>query len=326
MGLKGLAIVLGAGASRGAKNGGEHEVPVDANFFTVAKKLWKSMHKKDSKTVGVWRGFKEGLKQAGVPDASLKSLENTATYLEARKSITLEKKSGHPANYGEILDNLNQVIYYTLKGTGGDQSCEIHKALFECVKPKVVISFNYDLIADQTLLEMEKLAWWKKEYCGTDGKGKGYGKRDTTIHFLKLHGSINWKKNGRGHRLIKKPSENRGFILPADAPGSPYIIPPIAVKNISGPLAGNWKAARSKLTDSKGCIIWGYSFPRTDNAALILFRTALRKTGRKNIIVVNPDYSVAERAEELLGLKKGTVKYCPSMERFLFDQKKLEIK
>lgn len=137
-------------------------------------------------------------------------LEQLSTFLEARASLRgIQLGVGRPHNHAEALESLKVLVCYVLRAEGGTRACELHKRLFELAKPSAVISFNYDLIADQSMLKAGLLDWRATEYRGASraavptSRGTAYklfqGGRDShAIALLKLHGSIHFEKVKRG--------------------------------------------------------------------------------------------------------------------------------
>jgi hypothetical protein len=262
-------------------------------------------------------------------------------YLEARSSLSaIQIGRGRPRKFIEALEALKIVVCHVLRGTGGTRSCDLHRALFDLVKPRAVLSFNYDLIADQTMLELGILNWTIKQYRGarrievpTDRGSKYLVVNTRKLHgqrsLLKLHGSMNWEEQGRGtgYRLsgCKPPSTLGEPLTYVRVPDKPYIVPPVAAKmQIEKPeLREHWQDAVSHLKEAPSWVIWGYSFPTTDTISQVLFRAALaRHKKAKPVLVINPDMSVAARVKTVCD--KVDVEQSASMERFLLDNKELE--
>ena len=347
MSLKGYAIILGAGASKGARVG-TVSPPLDAEFFATAKHEFSkrgpngSLHERGSKA---WKKFYNSIKQAGLRKDMLLEwrLEEATTYLEARtKMNSLQTRQGQPKKFRNLLEDLKRAICYVLAKTNGDKKCSLHRKLFELTNPESVITFNYDLIADSTLMQMGRLSWTRKEYSGYGGTKRfpmsvyaehrraniRYVKPTrigNAIHLLKLHGSMHWERNQKGgkHRLAVAalPSDFGDFRFDV-APTRPLIVPPLAAKMEirETALKHLWVAARKRLSDAPGWIIWGYSFPQTDTVAMVLFRTALELNKRpKPVIVINPDKGAAERIRKYL--RKVRVHHFASIEKFLLDHR-----
>jgi len=329
------AIILGAGASYGSMAGATTP-PLDSNFLKVAGTSLSGR----SRSVGdrnAWKGLIKALKKAGIEKehAISQRLEQLATYLEARSNMSsLQLGRGQPKRYAEALDRLKDVICRTLEARNGTNACKLHRLLFERVNPSAVITFNYDLIADQTLLDLGKLNWAHSEYAGSKTmivkRKRPYVPRrnvSNRVRMLKLHGSMNWNKNRRGgsHSLVCSSVPTRSLQY-KDSPKDPLIVPPIASKiDIhDGALRRQWALAVAELRTAPGWIIWGYSFPATDTVTQVLCRTALaRHRKHKPVIVVNPDFSTQERVKQLVG--KVRIEQWSSIERFLLEAGALSI-
>lgn len=340
-------IVLGAGASKAAHTKSGNSPPLDQNFLESATNRFKNLRSngKHRDCVQTWKNFKKQISRAGLrfKDVKLWKLEQLSTFLEARANLRgLQLDAGQPKDYTKALMLLNRVVAHALQRMGGVEPCMLHKWLFESADPTAVITFNYDLIADQTLLNMGKLNWRRDEYTGkararvptADGGVKyqffNAGRQDNTTRLIKLHGSMNWEKLLRGidYRLsgvIPPNGANQQFMY-VSVPDRPYIIPPVAAKMQikEKPLRDHWYQALDFLHDAKRWIIWGYSFPQSDTIAQVLFRTALAKHRRKKpVFVVNPDPTAATRVLNIC--RKVEVKHYYSMEEFLIKEGSLKV-
>ncbi len=170
MNYNNFVIILGAGASKGAMLESKETPPLDGEFLFRAKKL-VGQNRLQGKAKIAWQNFRRNIEAVGLkPDDIVKwRLEQLSTYLEARiRMRSLQIKAGQPAKYHEALSSLNQLICYVFIKTGGTKPCRLHKKIFEFINPKAVITFNYDLIADQSLMEMNRLSWTNKEYAGSN--------------------------------------------------------------------------------------------------------------------------------------------------------------
>jgi hypothetical protein len=257
--------------------------------------------------------------------------------LEARSHLKgLQLGQGRPREHARALELLKIVVCHVLQLEGGTKTCELHKRLFAEVDPTAVISFNYDLIADQSLLALNKLNWHGADYkCAThalvpsDNGRISYklirrqADRDR-VPLLKLHGSIHYEqlRRGTGFRLsgVQLPSGATPTFTYEKVPKVPYLIPPVAskIEIKQQELRDRWYAALDHLHDAPLWIVWGYSFPQTDTISQVLFRTALaRNRKKKPVLIVNPDSLVARRVEDVC-VKVRTEHYA-SMERLLFE-------
>lgn len=333
-------VILGAGASRGARVEGQRTPPLDADFLSRAGKIFHQRRVRGSQPVRAWRKFQKYLQKAGLKYQEIESwrLEQLSTFLEARSNLKgLQLSAGRPQEYAQALAKLKEVVGHTLVLCGGTRPCELHRMLFEGLRPKGVISFNYDLIADQTLLKMGRLNWRRSEYRGSQfarvvsEKGASYSRNIGTarlrgaIPLIKLHGSIHWQKlrRGDGYRIsgCRLPEGKAGTFTFVSVPTPPYLVPPVAAKIEikDGALRKRWYHAVDHLHKARTWIIWGYSFPQTDTIAQVMFRTALSRNRRsKRVILVNPDASAQNRVVDVC--RKVKVEQFSSMEAFLLER------
>ena len=340
--LKNSVVILGAGASKGALVSGGRTPPLDAEFLAAAADLFRSKRArgKNRAMVVSWNSFKRHLAGAGLKFREVKGwrLEQLSTFLEARANLRgLQLGRGQPRDYAQALEALKIMVCHVLNASGGTRNCSLHEMLFKSIFPKAVISFNYDLIADQSLLELEFLNWRSAEYrCARHvgvplDRGRTAFKPITSriiendVPLIKLHGSIHYERlrRGSGFRLsgIALPEGGHKRFEFSRVPKRPYLIPPVAAKIEikQKALRERWYSAVDHLYQANSWLIWGYSFPQTYTIAHVLFRTALARNRKsKRVVVIDPDMSVAERVREIC--QKVNVHQYPSMERFLLDQ------
>ncbi|HEX7802596.1 MAG TPA: hypothetical protein VF471_07570 [Pseudoxanthomonas sp.] len=341
-------VILGAGASKGAVLTGKLNPPLDAEFLGAARNFFKKKRESAWRTHHkVWNELNRYLKKAGLEFDDIQNwrLEQLSTFLEARSELTgLQMNKGHPVEYKNALVALKGVVASVLIQSGGFGVCKLHSRLIERSSPHAIVSFNYDLIADQTLASLGRLKWDAQTYCGDRVMRVRRNVHRMPVLFevpryrgvnsvplLKLHGSINWErlpKSGSGaHRLI-------GVVPMFDLEDSleaqfytkePFIIPPIAAKTeIPEALSVIWREAMRRLHSATEWIIWGYSFPMTDTISQVLFRSALvGHVKPKTVVIINPDYGAAGRAKDVCG--NVSIKYYPSMERFLLERQWMQI-
>jgi hypothetical protein len=295
-------------------------------------------------SVQAWKAFQSHLRSAGLNFSEVRQwrLEQLSTFLEARASLRgMQLEQGRPRDYAKALDSLKAMVCHALVAEGGTRSCELHKLLCEASKPKAVISFNYDLIADQSLAELGALNWRDEQYRGArfaalpaENSNKLYYKGiyptrgEKGVPLLKLHGSIHYAKldRGTGFRLsgAHLPTDSNSGFKYELVPDEPYLIPPIAAKIEikQKELRSRWYDALDYLHEAPAWIIWGYSFPVTDTISQVLFRTALARNKKsKPVIVVNPDYSTVKRVQDVC--RKVSIEHYPSMEKLLMDHGKI---
>src|SRR5437762_10868340 len=89
--LRGAAIILGAGASKGAQVLGKRTPPLDAEFLRVTIEYFrrKRARGKGQSIVKVWNDFCKNLRSAGLDPAIIGHwrLEQLSTFLEARANL-----------------------------------------------------------------------------------------------------------------------------------------------------------------------------------------------------------------------------------------------
>ena len=166
-----------------------------------------------------------------------------------------------------------------------------------------IITFNWDLTIERSL----------EEYRGDPGFLYTYShkREDKRFTLLKPHGSIDWfeksairglvpeKKVGRlDDELYYYPRFNRAE-HPKLKEVPPVIVPPVALKEFGFDfLKRTWRFVYRAVSDATEFHIIGYSLPREDQFARLVFRRAIRNNilkARKRkerpakVIVINPD-------------------------------------
>ena len=187
-----------------------------------------------------------------------------------------------------------------------------------------IISFNWDLILDQLLF-------------GDAITGASYGFTKNRIKgplLLKPHGSLNWFERELGSRLksvkrvpIFDPDGSasiyafREFRAPVSSKRvyTPLIVPPVYLKNFETPVfKALWRNCVTILSRARKVVFLGYSMPLADLHAQFIMRCSFHKqierqptraSRRKNavgpaeVVIVNPDWSAAQRISEIVGPK-----------------------
>jgi hypothetical protein len=125
--------------------------------------------------------------------------------------------------------------------------------------------------------------------------------RKSYVRFLKMHGSMNWRKDGKGISLSSRPyriSDDHAIVPPQ------WQKDVLSSKSIYRPI---WREARAALETAKFMIVAGYSAPLTDLLAQTLFRCRNRPTGKtvganhlKMLAIANPDRAARRHLLELL--------------------------
>lgn len=155
------------------------------------------------------------------------------------------------------------------------------------------------------------------------------GQKSIGVPLLKLHGSLNWVIDVTGDqpqlhevfpkelkRLLLLPdrlTEELGLLyvykreqdVSKERDLWPFVVPPIHEK---GNLVGNdiirtlWNMAKGVLDSAEKLVIFGYSLPEGDHAAIQLLRSGLgRERSLKSLVCINTDTHVVVRICEKLG-------------------------
>jgi hypothetical protein len=168
-----------------------------------------------------------------------------------------------------------------------------------------VISFNYDRVLEHLATkDAPKLKVLLPSDCPNDGSPL----TGDVVPVLKLHGSVDWKRDKDGPVQLGDVKQ-----ILASETEAPFIAAPgrskqDAVKEL-GPL---WKQARWALEHAGALVVLGYGFPVTDTKARIEIQSAFSSgsTGpdaRRIDVVLGPDTSKPEvrRVHALLEGFKG---------------------
>ena len=175
---------------------------------------------------------------------------------------------------------------------------------------------------------------------------KYYSLSENKLHkwyILKLHGSINWfrylnipsgesevdLKNSFIKKKMKEIILTKGnwFLdLPPSMDGlyiDPIMITPILNKGkyfskdiLKGIFPYLWDKAKEALLKCKKLIVIGYSFPPTDFLNKKMFLEAFSENDLEELIVVNPDTSVVQKAKDLCHFDKPVI-VCKDLEEYL---------
>lgn len=313
-----VVFIFGAGASRGGLDQMPGvPPPVDWDFFDIANQLVGHGTPTLAKRVltDVWQLYN---KTNGI------GLETYYRELETRAIIgEFAKTANQPKNWRKRqreLEELIRRVYVhttvnaTKSSTVGPKISNIHKNIMERMKPNdVMITFNYDLVIEESFASAE--LWNPVDGYGipTTGKTKGWTKRwlsekgyikgdKSKIHFLKLHGSLNWElyPNGITIRLKPKP-----YLVSTRKKKTRFekilILAPGWNKRIDkNPYKKFWREARLQLEKCRTLIILGYSLPETDLLAHSLLaevvRTrAARKTYIKQLHLADPNEAIQDK-------------------------------
>ncbi|MBK8817058.1 MAG: hypothetical protein IPN42_16820 [Methylococcaceae bacterium] len=198
--------------------------------------------------------------------------------------------------------------------------CSLHESLFQTLKEQdTIISFNYDLVADRVLLNIEPQ---QNDRPGLDTRmGKISGllgrlniwndpppsllpREQKWGFYLKLHGSLDWlycETPGCENNVnifacgVSELSEGQAEGMPCRYCGASlktFIIPPVATKRLEdrGRMAFLWNIALRQLSSATRIAVIGISFAPSDFELRWLVRQAIELRVQKyyELHVVNP--------------------------------------
>ena len=141
--------------------------------------------------------------------------------------------------------------------------------------------------------------------------------------FLKLHGGMNWwlcEDDGQlAYRADHSNNTHSDRCPRCQGPVKSSIIPPTSKKNI-GVFSGMWEHAAFLLNNARNIVVIGYSFPKTDEATLTLFKKALKRANPPSVTIV--DFSPSEEKENR---KQAWQEKFQALFEFQLDQEKIHL-
>jgi hypothetical protein len=262
----------------------------------------------------------------GVSDKNY-NLEEVLAFLElSRTRLPIWGLSASAAHCADYNSTYNQVLAYMGKRLNipRGRSCSLHRRLFQTLNNSdTILTLNYDLISDQTLLEIEPKEHGHPHQNSRIGKLEGLLQEQNLAgalqppslmrrerewgFYLKLHGSLDWlycpTKGCRNFINIFPVSVSS---LPdGQEPGKPcrfcgaaiqtMIIPPVAMKRLEdrGRTAFHWNLALQELRSATDVVVIGLSLAPSDFELRWLLREGLAapRSGGVRMHLVNPNKS-----------------------------------
>lgn len=315
--------ILGAGASAGYEGSflGERS-PVAENFFEIAYRV-RNIHQCAERNFGdrhiTYHHFEKFVEQHyGTPLERLAEvnldMEDILTFLDIEierceiPGKLMELKAARRDFLTLMALTFEKVLY--------GEPCPYHARLASFLRPgDCVISFNYDLLIDNALIQHCPV-WYLDDGYGLPGfriidKHTFYPvnlKRHSKVHLLKMHGSFNWmvcqdcgnfyifaREDAYPHSLIyRRNKEYPGVEEPPDHNLDWIIVPPTLKKDFSGKVLQTvWHKAYKALLHADNIVIIGYSLPATDFYVKRLFHQAASKNLKlKQVEIVDKQNAV----------------------------------
>ena len=198
-----------------------------------------------------------------------------------------------------------------------------------------IITFNQDLLIEKALISIDKRnpIWFPDTGYTTDFSiytvppsdkvprldlSEGI---DSKIKIMKLHGSLNWYTLTRSETQIPSTMPkstsvkcSRNISIPPEltyvSRGRgrtnwytwPVIVPPVFEKGafLNETLSPIWNAAKNEVETANEILVFGYSFPQSDQQARSFFRRARASNEKlRKLVVINPDTNAAVVANEI---------------------------
>jgi hypothetical protein len=334
-------IVLGAGATRGARFTAEAftpmcEPPLNADFFTQLQRITGPPRRRQL----VEQVMKDVVGLFGA-NFSL-TLEDYFTQLEfLAEAIKLSPPGKGGLTGGDLRDNRERLLAAVsmvlevssdaaIRTAGG---CEHHEELVRHLRAKdTIISFNYDCVVDHALRQSANGVWSAKYGYAFPKPDRVAGHQfwdaqpaasasTQTVHLLKLHGSLNWQlppATQPDAEIKLKQRLHTQFGVPRFT-----IIPPVWNKAVADdPIFRTlWTNGERAIRAARHVAVVGFSFVPTDLPVESLFRVALAKApALKTLVIANPSQDHRQRVREVFAksLEGGAiVRQYDSFEEFV---------
>lgn len=233
----------------------------------------------------------------------------------------------------EMRDCLDYAVYALLESRlqslPGNPHHDLLRPLYEQGIEPTVISFNYDIIVDNTMIalsELERVGGRFPDYA-CDVASAQYKQRGTYGRLLKLHGSLHWMfcpacqqlelYFSRSGQFFGKALNELYIESPLDGyscqgqqcrwPGCPGRVRPVMVtpthlKDYRNPhIARVWYEAQRALVHADRAIILGYSLPPDDVDVISLLKRGLSHLPGRAITVVGYSDPPKKLAEHEVG-------------------------
>jgi hypothetical protein len=323
-------IVLGAGATRGARFAGQSfqptcAPPLNSDFFTQLQRITGTTRSRQlvqavmSDVVGLFG-----------PNFSL-TLEDYFTQLEfLAEAIKLSPRGRGGLTATDLRQNRERLMAAVslvlevstdaaIRTAGG---CERHQRMVEHIQAKdTIISFNYDCVVDHALRQSQGAVWSAKYgyafprpsrivgHPFWDAQPPASSSADTA-YLLKLHGSLNWRlppaRDANGEIKLKQRLHTQRW-----APRF-TIIPPVWNKAVAEhPIFRTlWTNAERAIRAASHVAVVGFSFVPSDLPVESLFRVALAKgPALKTLVIANPSRDDRRRVRDVFAktLARGAV-------------------
>lgn len=294
-------FIFGAGASMDYRgNPAGKPLFCDKNFFQVVEEVYATWGGSEHYDGGCWDWprLRQRIEEVCANPILSVGLE------EAFERIN---GLGEPWG-GWFCRAIELALFWRIRGTARINLQTHVDFLQRALRPKsTIITFNYDPLLKYALghLKSGGISWKPSTGYGLRFEGEFSdneirmlpAESKSNVQLLKLHGSMNWlvlegesshpprwlrRENfgGPGYKCIREKST--GVAL------QPLFVPPKPAKDYeSVGLTALWEKAGRALESATSLTVIGYSFPKTDVAALDLIRRADHLRNSDRVIYVN---------------------------------------
>jgi len=238
----------------------------------------------------------------------------------------------NPERLAQVRREIEYSFYRVLRDALSVIKTNPHEELFTRIKKSfgtlpIVISLNYDLLADNTLLDLSGPPGQRKfADFACDISTDVYRNNRSTTPLLKIHGSLSWLYCPSCHRMdVAISAEERATMkvfpelvmekrfdpIPCEncsaSMGSVMITPTYRKDYRNAHISRIWYEAERALRDAQRVIVIGYSLPEDDVEVIYLLKRGLQGIDPKNITVVEKKnkekrhLEVAKRYRQLFG-------------------------
>lgn len=317
-------FIIGAGASRGTFQKPDHEVPTAAGFGKVLARVrpdWVSVYPNLAKVVKRLRMPTDDWSLVDVwtwidYQSKLKSLMQPLPRGWRGADTSRELRSALLDVYGRRCDKL----------APGRGSTLVQTLNANLSKGDVVVSFNYDTIAERVVRRIARKRSW--QFVGPVGSRAG-------VTLAKPHGSTSWTVQVGDKPAVEWPGDGTiefdsiEMALGDDTP-EPLVVGAVPIKSelvsevqrayrvpdVFKCIQAQWKALVEALAKADDVIVMGYSFPAEDQYGRFLFREALRSRSGSRALrlhLFELDEHAARRSHdirEVFGAALGELHYC----------------
>ncbi len=287
-----LAVLFGAGATRGGLPNGEVKPPLDVDLFDVAGQIKGRGTRRLAQRV-VRDVFDINRKVSSV------GLELYYRDIETRWELSrFARSKNRPKDWKIRTEDLEELVRRVLihttceldEGPAKPRVSSAHRAILGALRAgDSILTFNYDTLIEESMPDNAPL-WtprggygvevsgitndWARRWFSIRGLASGAASK---VMLLKLHGSINWTL----YETAKVRLKGRPYVVRSNR-GKPVfdkaaILPPGWHKRVDRqPYSTLWASARLKLEKCAALIVIGYSLPETDLIARALFHEVSR--------------------------------------------------